>query len=56
MGLPKLNSVEYFGTLPISQIEVKYRPFNVKEQKILLQALEEGQTKGIANSLIGLIE
>ena len=39
MGLPKLNTVEYFVTLPTSQIEVKYRPFNVKEQKVLLLSL-----------------
>ena len=51
MGLPKLNTVEYFGTLPISKIEVKYRPFNVKEQKILLQSLEEGEVKGIQHGL-----
>ena len=55
MGLPKLNTVEYFGTLPISKIEVKYRPFNVKEQKILLQSLEEGEVKGIQHGLISLL-
>ena len=38
--LPKLDTVEYFLQLPI-KVEVKYRPFNVKEQKVLLQAIEE---------------
>ena len=45
MGLPRLNTVEYFETLPVSKIEVKYRPFNVGEQKVLLQAIEEGEQK-----------
>ena len=55
MGLPRLNTVEYFETLPISKIEVKYRPFNVGEQKVLLQAMEEGETKAISNAMISLI-
>ena len=55
MGLPRLNTVEYFETLPISKIEVKYRPFNVGEQKVLLQALEEQEQKAISNALIQLI-
>ena len=41
MGLPKLNTIEYFVDLPVSKIEVKYRPFTVGEQKVLLQALED---------------
>ena len=41
MALPKLNTVEYFCTLPISGKEAKYRPFTVGEQKGLLQALED---------------
>tara|TARA_B100000927_G_scaffold280912_1_gene265933 strand:+ start:566 stop:1297 length:732 start_codon:yes stop_codon:yes gene_type:complete len=55
MGLPRLNTVEYFETLPISKMEVKYRPFNVGEQKVLLQALEEGEAKAISNALLSLI-
>jgi len=45
MALPKLNTIEYFCTLPISGQEAKYRPFTVGEQKILLQAMEDGETK-----------
>ena len=45
MGLPKLNTVEYFCKLPLSGMEAKYRPFTVGEQKALLQALEDGKTK-----------
>ena len=45
MGLPKLNTIEYFVDLPVSKIEVKYRPFTVGEQKVLLQALEDENVK-----------
>jgi len=55
MGLPKLNTVEYFETLPVSKIEVKFRPFNVKEQKILLQTLEDGTPQSISNGMMNLI-
>ena len=44
-----LNTVEYFCKLPISKMEAKYRPFTVGEQKVLLQALEDGEIKTIAN-------
>ena len=56
MTLPKLNTVEYFCTLPISGKEAKYRPFTVGEQKGLLQALEDGENKTIANTVINLVE
>ena len=36
MALPKVNQVEYTAELPLSKIEVGYRPFTVKEQKIFL--------------------
>ena len=55
MGLPKLNTVEYFETLPVSKVEAKYRPFNVKEQKVLLQAMEDGTGKSMTNGMISLI-
>ena len=54
MALPKLNTVEYFCKLPVSGEEVKYRPFSVGEQKVLLQALEHGETKTISNTVVNL--
>ena len=36
MALPKVNTIEYFVNLPVSGKEVKYRPFSVGEQKVLL--------------------
>ena len=56
MALPKLNTVEYFCKLPLSGDEAKYRPFTVGEQKALLQALEDGENKTIANTVINLVE
>ena len=36
MGLPKIDQPTFSYTLPISQIDIKFRPFLVKEEKLLL--------------------
>ena len=41
MSLPKIAVKNYTITLPISKKRVTYRPFLVKEQKILLSAVQE---------------
>lgn len=56
MALPKLNTIEYFCKLPISGREAKYRPFTVGEQKVLLQALEDGEIKTISNTVVNLVD
>ena len=46
MALPKLNDVpKYSVTIPSNQMEIQYRPFLVKEEKILLIAIESGDPK-----------
>ena len=40
MALPILETATYELTLPSADVVVKYRPFLVKEEKVLLQALE----------------
>ena len=40
MALPILETATYELTLPSADVKVKYRPFLVKEEKVLLQALE----------------
>jgi hypothetical protein len=40
MGLPKIAVPEYSLKLPSNGKEIKYRPFLVKEEKILLMAME----------------
>jgi len=45
MALPKLETPVYELTLPVSKKKIKFRPFLVKEQKILMMALESGDSK-----------
>ena len=47
MALPVLETNTFELTLPSSDVKVKYRPFLVKEEKILLQALESQKQKEI---------
>ena len=56
MALPKVNQVEYTAELPLSKIEVGYRPFSVKEQKIFLTAMEDGTAAVISKALINVTQ
>ena len=40
MPLPKLNVPVYEAILPSTESVIKYRPFLVKEEKILMTAME----------------
>ena len=51
MALPKLNVPVYETILPSTEKVIKYRPFLVKEEKILLTAMEDGEEKIIANAI-----
>ena len=42
MALPKLNVPVYETILPSTEKVIKYRPFLVKEEKLLLTAIEGG--------------
>jgi len=55
MALPKLQTPEYVLTLPSTQEEIKYRPFLVKEQKILMIAQESGEESELANAMSTLV-
>ena len=55
MALPKLQTPEYRLTLPSTQEEIKFRPFLVKEQKILMMAQESGEEKQIADAMSRLV-
>lgn len=50
MTLPKLETATYELTLPSTDVTIKYRPFLVKEEKILLQALESGNEKEMVSA------
>ena len=54
--LLKSETPTYEISLPISGLEVSYRPFRVKEEKILLLALEEGSELGMLRGTKRLIE
>jgi hypothetical protein len=56
MGLPTIAVPEYTLTIPSSKKEVKYRPFLVKEEKILLLAMESEKTEEIIDATKKIIE
>lgn len=56
MPLPKLVVPEYELQLPSSKETVKYRPFLVKEEKILLVAMETGEEKDMINAVKTIIK
>ena len=51
MALPKLNVPVYETILPSTEKVIKYRPFLVKEEKILLTAMESEDDKIINDSI-----
>ena len=51
MALPILETATYELTLPSKDVKVKFRPFLVKEEKILLHALESGNNKDMTEAL-----
>ena len=55
MALPQLNSATYELTVPSSGDLVKYRPYLVKEEKILMLALESSSDKQILNATADII-
>ena len=56
MALPKLNAPTHTLVLPSSGEEVKYRPFLVKEQKLLLMAQQNEDSKEIADAMVKVID
>lgn len=56
MSLPKLNAPTYEMEIPSTKEKVKYRPFLVKEQKMLMIAQESQDPNMMANTMCDLIE
>ena len=56
MSLPKINAPEYRLNVPSSDEEIRYRPFLVKEEKLLLIAQETGDDAAIYDSVKNLVE
>ena len=55
MPLPKISAPSYELVIPSSKKKIKYRPFLVKEEKVLILALESQDTKQIANAVKDVI-
>ena len=56
MSLPKINTPEYRLTIPSSDEEIRYRPFLVKEEKLLLIAQETGNDKATYDAISNIIK
>ena len=56
MSLPKINTPEYRLNIPSTDEEITYRPFLVKEEKLLLIAQETGDEKAQYHAIQNLIK
>jgi hypothetical protein len=56
MALPKVNTPTYELAVPSTDEKVKYRPFLVKEEKILLIAMEAQEQSGILNAVKDIVK
>ena len=56
MPLPKINTPTYELTLPSNGKKIKYRPFLVREEKILIMALETEDQKQITDAVIQILD
>ena len=55
MALPKLTTPTYELEIPSTDEKIKYRPFLVKEEKILLIALESGKSEDIITAIKDIV-
>jgi len=56
MALPKLTTPTYELEVPSTDEKIKYRPFLVKEEKILLIAMEAQEQSGILNAVKDIVK
>ena len=55
MPLPKINTPTYDLVVPSTGKKIKYRPFLVREEKILILALESEDTAQITNAVVEIL-
>ena len=55
MPLPKISTPTYELELPSTGKKIKYRPFLVREEKILIMALESEDMKQISNAIVQIL-
>jgi len=56
MPLPKINTPTYELVLPSTGKKIKYRPFLVREEKILIMALESEDIKQITSAVVEILD
>ena len=56
MALPKPSRPEYSTTIPSSDKKIKYQPFTVREEKVLILASESQDNDEIANAITNVLE
>ena len=56
MALPQVNTPTYELVVPSTDEKIKYRPFLVKEEKILLIAMEAQEQSGILNAVKDIVK
>ena len=56
MALPKLTTPVYELVIPSNDEKIKYRPFLVKEEKLLLIAMESGKQEEVVEAVRGIVE
>ena len=56
MALPKLNVPEYNTKIPSTGVQVKYRPFLVKEEKLLFLAMETGEQADMITAVKNILQ
>ena len=56
MALPTMDLPTYELEIPSTKKKIKYRPFLVKEEKVLLLALESEDEKNIRDAVLGLLK
>ena len=56
MALPQINTPRYRLNIPSTDEEIEFRPFLVKEEKILMIAQETGDEKSLYNAIKTLIK
>jgi len=55
MALPKIKQPIFELTIPSTGKNIRYKPFTVAEEKLLLVAKESNETKDIVNAYKGII-
>ena len=54
--IPKLTRPEYSTTIPSTNKKIKYHPFTVREEKVLMLAAEGGDQDEIVNAVTSCLQ